>query len=214
MHAQLPNAQGRYCIRVWYRVGKEGSEHSRGPSWIGSDRYHIEGVAPNPETVTSAQLRLMFQGLLADRFKLRLHKENRDVPGYALLVARNEPRLEKGYASEDKSALAGRPGSLRGTSIELPGLATALSTNLGQPVVDETGLTGRYNFSLTWTPGQADMNGEFGGMPPEVRSQFAGDPNGPSIFTALQEQLGLRLEARKVSIDVIVIDHAERPDAN
>jgi uncharacterized protein (TIGR03435 family) len=185
-----------------------------GPSWIGSDRYHIEGVALNPATVTSAQLRLMFQRLLADRFKLKLHKESRDLPGYALLVARNGPRLEIRNAGEDKSGLAGRPGSLRGNSIGLPGLATALSTNLGLPVVDETGLTGRYNFSLTWTPGQADMNGEFGGMPPEVRGQFAGDPNGPSIFTAVQEQLGLRLEARKIPTDVIVIDHAEKPDAN
>jgi uncharacterized protein (TIGR03435 family) len=158
----------------------------------------------------------MLQALLADRFKLRVHTETRDVSSYALVVAKSGANLEESV-SDDKSGLAGGPGLIRANGIRMSGLdgfAEALSTNLGQPVTDETGLTGRYRFSLRWTPGQADTNGIFGMLPPEERSRVAGDPNGPSIFTALEEQLGLRLLSRKVPSTVIVIDHAEKPTAN
>jgi uncharacterized protein (TIGR03435 family) len=91
-------------------------------------------------------------------------------------------------------------------------LAGALSSTLGQPVVDETGITGRFNYKLDWTPDQSDK--AIRNAPPDVLRQLAIDPNGPSIFTALQEQLGLRLEARKVPTEVLVIDSAQRPSEN
>jgi len=86
--------------------------------------------------------------------------------------------------------------------------------NVGRPVVDETGLTGRFNYKLVWTPGQADLPISRNPPPPDVLRQLAIDPNGPSIFTALQEQLGLRLEARKIPTEVLLIDSVQKPAEN
>src|SRR5262245_20047622 len=99
-----------------------------------------------------------------------------------------------------------RPGRMTGKNRTVSDLAGVISMYLGQPVFDATGLTGRFNYKLVWTPGQADVFLSRYPPPPEVLREWAIDPNGPSIFTALQEQLGLRLEARKIPTEVLVID--------
>jgi uncharacterized protein (TIGR03435 family) len=185
-----------------------------GPGWIDSDKYRIDAVAPNPSAVTEAQLKGMLQDMLADRFKLQIHKETRPLSGYALLVSSKGPKLEVGHGDDTQSGLDGRPGRIIAYNMSISSLAGVISLNVGQPVVDETGLTGRFNYKLVWTPGQTDVFFSRNPPPPEVLRQLAIDPNGPSIFTALQEQLGLRLEARKVPTEVFVIDSVQKPSEN
>jgi len=189
---------------------------SGGPNWLGSDKYDIEAKAGKP--AAEAELKLMLQTLLADRFKLTLHRENREGSGYALVVAKSGSKLKQATGDEDRPGIwRVSPGPLTGRNASISQLARNLSLDLGLPVVDETGLAGAYNFTLTWAPGENESRGALTMLPPDVAAQLPlqrGDPNGPSIFTAVQEQLGLKLEARKTPVEVLVIDHVEKPDAN
>jgi uncharacterized protein (TIGR03435 family) len=187
-----------------------------GPSWMTSQRFTIEAKAPEPTTV--ANMRLMLRSLLRDRFKLKAHTETREFSGYVLVVGRNGSRLEPAKGTEEKPGISGKGrGQLLGQGATIAQLVTVLSMDLTKPVRDETGLTGTYNFSLTWTPGEnaGGLGAMIARLPPEVQARIPGaDPNGPSIFTALQEQLGLRLDSRKVSTEIVIIDAAESPTPN
>jgi uncharacterized protein (TIGR03435 family) len=174
-----------------------------GPDWVwGADRFDVEAKAENPSTVTAEQLSSMLQNLLADRFRLKLHRESRQVSGHTLVVAKNGPKLKdaigdgrsslriSGAAIFKPDALERRnldQNSIIGQRVTMSQLASALS-NLpdGGPVIDQTGLSGPYDFKLSWEPGE-------------------------SLSSVLQEQLGLRLESQKVPIEVVVIDSAEKP---
>lgn len=190
---------------------------SGGPSWIGSDRFTLLAKAdrsssaddPNydPRQITQRQydsmreqMRPKLQTLLADRFRLKLHRETREEPVYSLVVGKNGAKLEP---SKDFHGLGGGKGQFKANGASMEMLAGALAGQLGRPVIDRTGLTGAFDFKLEWTPDvtQADT-------PPPV------DSSGPSLFTALQEQLGLKLESTKAPAEVIVIDHVERPSEN
>jgi uncharacterized protein (TIGR03435 family) len=187
------------------------------PSWVGSERWDIVAKGP-PITDVGAQLplyRRMMQNLLIERFKLVTRREMRDIPVYALVFARADRRLgpQMRPSSADCAALSAafkatgarqtpdspvcglRPirGQFRGTGILLRDLARALAIS-ERPVVDATGLAGSFDFDLKWTPYDA-----------------AGATVGASLFTAIQEQLGLRLEPRQAPMNVLVIDSAERP---
>jgi uncharacterized protein (TIGR03435 family) len=210
------NAPVKHLIGIAYEIPllKWNERILGGPDWIG-EKYRIDAVAPNPGTVTEAELHRMMKSMLADRFKLKIHTETRALSGYALLIAKNGPKL--GPATSDdpkKSGMPGRPGQIISFNMPISALAGGISSNLVQPVVDETGLTGRFNYKLDWTPGQADVNFFRNPPTPEVLRQLGIDPTGPSIFTALQEQLGLRLEARKVPTEVLVIDSVQKPSEN
>ena len=201
-----------------------------GPGWINSDRYDIqarsERVAGAPVSVEEMrrmtddqrntlgeQMRERMRGLLADRFQLAVHRETREAPVYALLVAKGGPKLEAvPEGSGGPSGLRGRgPGQLTGTSAPLQFLANSLSRQLGRPVIDKTSLKGHYNFTLQWTP---EGNGVPGApLPPGVEFPPP-DPNGPTLFTALQEQLGLRLESQKGQVEMVVIDRVEKASEN
>jgi uncharacterized protein (TIGR03435 family) len=110
--------------------------------------------------------------------------------------------------------MMGRGGPLTGQQVPMEMLAVVLTTILNRPVQDKTGLTGNYDFSLTWTPDDSQAQGPAGGKPNGEPSLPAPDPNGPSIFTAIQDQLGLKLESGKGPIEIIVIDHVEKPSGN
>jgi uncharacterized protein (TIGR03435 family) len=175
-----------------------------GPSWANAntDRYDIEAKADD-SSVTKAQLLAMLQSLLADRFKLQLHYETKEVPGYALVVAKNGPKLVESKKPDQFPTSMGRPGQIVAMNANLSqSLLRVLNAGnlLDGPVVDKTGIVGQYDFTLIWSPETGNAN--------------ATDPAGPSLFTALQEQLGLRLEREKAIVEMIVIDHVERPDAN
>ncbi len=162
-----------------------------GPSWMGSERYDIEArTSPN---ASQEDLRSMLQALLTERFKMATHHEAKESAGYALVVAKGGPKLHATTGDQRSAVLFAPPSRLIGNGSTMGGLALALSFPAGGRVVDETGIAGAFDFTLTY-----------------ARDQAAGVDAGPSIFTALQEQLGLRLESRKSTMDVLVVDRAER----
>jgi len=193
------------------------------PSWLDSDRFSIEA---KPDEATAAEmemlnpeqrkdkLMLMMRGLLEERCQLKLRKESRDLPVYALMVGKNGPKLHASVPApnEKPSGTRFRRGELEASDAPLSALSNMLSGLLGRPVVDKTALSGKYDFNLKWAPeeqtGQIFKGaGDSPGPPPA-------EPAGPSIFTAVQEQLGLKLEAQKSPMMVLVIDHIEKPSAN
>jgi uncharacterized protein (TIGR03435 family) len=210
-----------------------------GPAWISSERYDIEGVPDAAGTPNVEQLRVMMRKLLADRFKLTFHKEQRDLSAYVLSVAKGGEKLTP---NESKGALPGLgigPGkggvTLHIMNAAMPDFASFLQqVVLDRPVVDRTGLTGNYDFSCTFAPDDS----EFGGHPPFRPASPQGAAGGaaagsqasptgaattataaesdaaPSLFEAMQQQLGLKLSAEKTAVDVIAIDHADHPSPN
>lgn len=205
---------------------------SGGPGWINSDRYDItakserstasETAPSDPRKMTDEQMkttqeqmRQKLQALLADRFQLALHHETKEQPVYALVVGKSGSKLQEAKEAEGSRSLRMGRGQLTGTAAPLQMLASALSNQLGRPVIDRTGLTGKFDFKLEWTPDPGQSGGTFGGTPPPgVDAPPPPDPNGPSVFTAVQEQLGLRLESQKGPVDVLVIDRVEKPSEN
>ena len=204
------------------------------PSWIDSEHYSMDAKLDDSAIDAQRklgrdeggeQLRLMVQSLLADRFKLTLHHETKELPIYTLVVAKNGPKLQASADAPEDSAPPGPPGPPGGPqarhsfrmngsgnliviSQNLDRFADLLSHQLGRPVVNNTGLTGNYDFTLKWTPDQG--RGQMPGGPSE-NAPPPPDASGPSIFTALQEQLGLKLESQKGPVDTLVIDHVGRP---
>jgi len=241
-------------VQQAYGVNKD--RISGAPDWLNSERYDIEakmdGAAAEEMKKLSADdmrntRRRMLQALLADRFKLTLHKETKELPVYNLVIAKGGPKFQESKPDEsagkgDKSAegnaaakkagsapggplvLGGRGGPAGGKSVAMPDgggasisfgarggnrnmsgrgvtmedLTSTLAGITGRPVFDKTGLTGKYDYKLEYAPdNSADV-----------------DPTGPSIFTAVQEQLGLKLESAKGPVEIFVIDHVERPSEN
>jgi uncharacterized protein (TIGR03435 family) len=193
----------------------------RMPSWIASQRWDIVAQGPPLKDPSSRQLlRQMLRNLLVDRFKLNARRETREVPVYALVYARSDRQLgpqirPSALDCAAQIAAARAPGTARGSvqqcgrrvgpgyiatfGTPLMDFATALSTSAGRFVIDATGLTNRFDLELKWNP--------------EPGTTDAGAPaDGASLFTAVQEQLGLRLEARRAPVNVLVIETAERPE--
>jgi len=180
------------------------SKISGGPAWVDSDFWQIEGKAQNTATATEAELKQMLQTLLVERFKLQFHHEMKDVPGFGLIVAKSGLKIaeDHGERGTEPSMRAG-PAGLTYNKAPLSMFANYLSGPAGGPVIDKTGLAGPFSFTFQPPPRS---------QPPAAPD--AAELSGPSIFTAIQEQLGLRLEPLKVPADFIVIDHAERPTPN
>ncbi len=195
-----------------------------GPEWIDSDRFDVDAKAadefPIAEDGPAAPRRLMLQALLEDRFKLQVHHETRQGPVYALLFARNDrapgPKLRR--SSIDCAAPAAGTGgctarigrgriAAAGTTIAQ--FAGLLPRFVDRVVIDSTGLMGRYDLELKWTLAPGEWM-----APPPPGGDEALPADGPSLFTALQEQLGLKLQSQTRPIDTLVIDRVEKPDAN
>jgi len=187
-----------------------------GPKWLDSERFDIEAkvdssVIDQMRTLSPEQGKLqrqaMFQQLLADRFKLAVHWETRELPVYALVVAKNGPKLHVSTTSDSGTSSGNGLFTARGMTLAeiTQSLTQELATELGRVVIDKTGLAGRYDVTLKWTPGTD-------GAPSDNGTENAG--SGPSIFTAMQEQLGLKLESTKGPVQVLVIDHVEMPSEN
>ena len=178
-----------------------------GPSWIQSDRFEIEGKFDGDDTPT--RMIPMLREVLADQFKLKFHRETRQLPVYELIVAKNGTKLrDAGPETKDKEPRFGpSAGRLVASNQTIPALATVLTRALRRRVLDRTGLKGHYDFVLQWTPDENQT-------PPLRPSSTPPDPNGPTIFTALQEQLGLQLRSARGPVEVLVIDHTEKPSIN
>jgi uncharacterized protein (TIGR03435 family) len=176
------------------------------PGWAKSESIAVQAKV-DPDTVAALdklpplerwkQMQVMLQAMLADRFALKAHRESRDQPIYVLTVAKGGPKLQK----TDANGLGGNAnygnGKITAHEITLESLAANLSFTVGRPVVNKTGLEGGYDFTLDYAPDGADPSDAL-----------------PSIFTALEEQLGLKLEPARGPVDVIVVDHIERPTEN
>jgi uncharacterized protein (TIGR03435 family) len=178
--------------------GVKDFQVSRGPKWADSESYDAYDIVAKPAvgvTLNRNQLKVALQALLADRFGLKIHREMKDLPMYSLVVAKNGPKLTKNIDAPGPEATMGS-GQLKGSKISMSILAGMLAQLLDRTVRDDTGISGDFDVKLDWTPGQtADMDG-------------------PSIFSALQEQLGLKLNAQKGPVEMIIIESAKRPSAN
>lgn len=201
-----------------------------GPNWLGSTQYDIaakitgssiEGGVPEKSVAEltdqerkskGERLRTVLQSLLADRFQLKQHGETKQLPVYLLEVAKRGPKLKVSANSSNVSGglRLGR-GFLAGNQTDVPFLAQTLSQIVGRPILDRTGLSAKYDFELKWTPDQSSATNAVGGVAPPLA---VADPDRPNIFTALQEQLGLKLDSSKAPVTVIVVDHIETPSAN
>lgn len=195
---------------------------SGGPSWINLDTFDVEGKTGDRNSEPD-RLRLMLQALLADRFRLSVHREKKESPVYELAVNKGGPKFK---ASADQSPAVDGPapagagpnhgamrlgaGSLFGNAVTMSTFVNLLSQRLGRPVMDKTSLTGRFDIQMQWTPEVGESPVDPTGFPLPVP---AGSVDA-SIFSAIQEQLGLRLETAKAPVEVLVIDHAERPSEN
>jgi len=226
----------KQIIKFAYDI-KSDNRLSGGPSWINSEKYDIEAkeevsiaqkVQKLPFEEQANQVRLMVQALLADRFKLKVSHETKDLPVYTLVVAKGGSKLKPtevpppatdGTSAPNKQFRGFRmmgPGQLSATNIDVSFLADILSgqPELGRNVIDQTGLKGNYDWTLKWTPEEtaAMFKGADGSHAPADAPPP--DSSGPSIFTALQEQLGLKLEPRKGPVETLVIDSIEKPSEN
>ena len=175
------NVTLQYCIKLAYGVR---DYQIVGPDWLNSERYDIQAkTAPN---VTPDQYKAMIQTLLAERFQLKVQRDTKELPVYALTVGKRGPKLQPVDAGPERDRL--ERDRLSAQKMSMAHLADRLSQLLGRPVLDMTGIEGAFDIELSW----------------------AADDPASSILSAIQEQLGLKLEARKAPVEIIVVEHAEK----
>jgi uncharacterized protein (TIGR03435 family) len=184
--------------------GVHEREIAGGPAWLKTSRYDVDGISNIDGEPNLQQMEEMYQKLLADRFKLTVHREEKNLPVYAIRMQKGPPSLTKSLGdpngqSDDTRIHGGAGRTMRYTNTSMGDFALSLAYFLDKPVVDETGLTGRFDFVLSWTSD-------------DTRTSNPNDP--PSVFTAIQEQLGLKLESTKASAGVLVVDNVSRPSEN
>jgi uncharacterized protein (TIGR03435 family) len=235
---------------------------SGAPSWLNSERYDIVAKADVPN-ITRDMAKVLLQSLLAERFNLKIHRETKELPIYALVIGKDGHKLHESETQPTSQAGSQPPdpskpvqkgtynvgaGGTAGAAVSVgPGgkvvdteapvksgsmirmgrgqlsaqmtpvsaIAAMLAQQLGRPVIDKTDIKGNFDFSLQWTPDETQRGPGLGGMDrPATDSPLPSDTSGPSIFTAVQEQLGLRLEATKGPVEILVIDHVEKASGN
>ncbi len=193
-------------VLLEWAYGIQPSEHSGGPSWIGTDRYDVvakaEGNATGERNTSDDQIKLMLQTLLADRFKLTLHRERKELSAYVISLGKTPPKLFPPKDDETNSiqlapqAVPDQKTSyrIRFTRFSLQQLCDIFARQMDSVIVNQTGLNGEYDFSLELTPDESRPN-----------------PVDPTLLmTAMREQLGLTLKSQKTPVDILVIDSAER----
>ncbi len=197
----------RDLIREAYDLRDDGNIDGA-TGWIGNDRFDISGRVAGEATPTKDELRPMLRSLLAERFSLKSHRETREIPVYALTVAKGGVKFKEHTPPESGGGLLpsrNAPGTvtvMKFTNAPLDTLVRVLSisSGVGRRVVDKTGMRGKYDFEYSYLE--------------DAATHAMTGPSGESLFTLLEEKLGLRLEPQKASIEVVVIDHAERPSEN
>ena len=189
----------KYLIAIAY--GLQKFQVLGGEGWVDGDRFDIEAKLEE-QSAGNGNERAMIKSLLADRCKLRVHKETREAPVYALVVAASGPKIT---AAGAQGGVNVGPGVLVSTGMPMGLVASLLGTRLDRTVIDRTHLEGRYAIDLRWTPEAGELPSDSGGTAPPP------DLSGPSIFTAIQEQLGLKLVATKGPSGFLIIDHIEKP---
>jgi uncharacterized protein (TIGR03435 family) len=195
---------------ISFAYGVRDFQIAGGSGWMDTDRFDIDAKPEKDPGNDPNAVPKMLQALLADRFKLAFHRESKELPVYALVVGKNGSKLQKSKNSEAPLGFLALGNRVAAPNAPLSILTQFLSQLLGRIVLDKTGLAGNFDFSMQWTP---DASQKLGLGDPNAPAPVL-DTNGPSIFTAIQEQLGLKLESDKGPVEVLVIDHVERPSEN
>jgi uncharacterized protein (TIGR03435 family) len=185
------------------------------PDWIEKDRYDINATPDVEGTPTADQVRIMIRKLLADRFQLKFHHDKREMSAFVLTVGKDGSKLKPAQPNGNLHGIGVQPARtgamMFANNAPIPAFTSFLqSLVLDRPVVDQTGLTGRYDLTVTFTPDDSLFNGHSLGFPKPADDV---EP-APGLFDAIQQQLGLKLTAEKTQVDVLAIDHVEKPSAN
>ena len=192
----IQNASLKTLIRNAY--GIQAFQFAEGPKWLDTNMYDIEATTGTGKDTTNDQFKTLLQGLLTDYFGLKVHWETREGPVYALIAARGGAKIKESSAAQPdiNGSKFGHEGHMKGTDEPLSVLAANVANQIQQPVIDRTGLSGSYDWVLAWDPN------------PDENS------TNPSMFTALEEQLGLKLDRQRGPIQTLVIDDARLPSNN
>jgi uncharacterized protein (TIGR03435 family) len=196
-HLTATNVTLKRCIMGAYALGP--NQILGGPDWLDSDRFEIAAKAEEPVNDDDV-LMGMLKGTLVERFKLAVHRETRTVSAYVLEAGKTGPKLQKTAGGEFTTD--NRRGAIGANNITMDAFAERLSRQLSLPVINQTKLDGAFDLKLQWTPE--------GARPVRLES----GAEAPSIFAAIQEQLGLHLRAEKAPVEILMVDHAERPTEN
>lgn len=202
-HIILGNRTVETILMLAY--GLQKNQIVGGPDWVRTQHFDADGIPTVEGQPSIDQFRSMMRKLMVERFGLKVHTEQRELLVYALTLAKGGPTMMKSKADPnalqgDSDTQSGGQRSISMTNATMKGFALELLYNTDRPVVDQTGLTDRYDFTLKWTYDDSKM-------PAESTSV-------PDLFTAIQEQMGLKLDAVKAKTDVFIIDQVERPEAN
>ena len=178
--------------------------------WVDSEKYDLLAKPGGEGRPSQQQWKIMFQKMMADRFKLKFHREKKELTVYAIVAGKGAPKIIKSQEDPNGpiSLVFHGPGDLPARNVTMAQFAGILQSSvLDRPVVDQSGISGRYDFHLVWTPDESQLR-PTEGVPPD-------DPEAPpNLFAAMQEQLGLRLISTKADVDLLVIDHAEKASEN
>jgi uncharacterized protein (TIGR03435 family) len=186
----IKNAPLAFLIQFAYHVDSQ-DDISAMPGWMESQEYDVSAKVEGDRQLTLEQMRPMLQRLLEQRFHFAAHHETKMISGFALIVAKGSPKLQSSNPDSKPSAQM-LPNRLDATHMDLEHFAGVLAHRAGQPVLDKTGLTGIYDYKLSYAPANDTNSGL------------------PDFFTALQEQLGLKLVPEKIAVDMLVVDHADK----
>src|SRR5580658_8321466 len=202
---------------VAFAYGLHSKQIIGAPDWFGTDLFDIDGTPDVPGQPSLHQMEQMVQKLLPDRFALKFHHDQRELSVYIITVASGGPKMTKTTAGpNDPQGFGFRGlGDLTVRNMNMKEFATWMQSGvMDKPVVDHTGLTDKYDFTLKWTPDDSQF-AQFRGVTGPVTPPAGDNPNAPpSLYTAMPEQTGLKIEAGKAMDDVIVIDHVEKPSPN
>jgi uncharacterized protein (TIGR03435 family) len=185
------------------------------PDWIEKDRYDIAATPDQEGRPTADQVKTMIRKLLVERFQLKFHHEKRELSAFILTVGKDGSKLKAAQPNGNLHGIGVQPAPtgamMFANNSPIAAFTSFLqSLVLGRPVVDQTGLTGRYDLTITFTPDDSLFNGHSLGFPKPAD----GVEPAPSLFEAMQQQLGLKLTAEKTQVDVLIVDRVEKPSAN
>jgi uncharacterized protein (TIGR03435 family) len=202
----------RRLMMTAYQI--QGFHFIGGPAWMSNKRWDVE--AKPDRAASDKQVGPMLRGLLEDRFQLHVHTETRNMPVYELTPGPRGSKLRAvGDGDQVKLDIQTGPGFIRFTKATVGTFASQLSYALARPVVDRTGIPGEFNVDLEWTPIPGEDGGPHtSGLPDGTPEAAVSTSDGPSIFTAIEQQLGLRLRSGHGPVEVVVIDGVEMPSAN
>ena len=198
---------------IMFAYGLHARQITAGPAWLEKDKYDLTAQPDGEGQPNDKQWKTMVQKLLADRFKLTFHRDKKELSVYAIVVGKTGPKLTKSEGDPNglPSLFFRGVGVLPGRNATMADFAGVMqSAVLDRPVVDQTELPGRYDFTLTWTPDESQFGGLGVKVPPPTDDAAAP----PDLFTAIQLQLGLKLESTRAPVEILVIDRVEKPSEN